>query len=98
VLYAIIQDAAEVAELPKPSKKEMQDASVRYLSQLQELNEQVERDINNAIKSALAVPGDDPRFSLFKETLIESYAQIDGKDRYSLAELVTTSLWNQFSN
>jgi len=98
VLYAIIQDAAETAELPKPSKKEMQDASVRYLSQLQELNEQVERDINNAIKSALAVPGDDPRFSLFKETLIESYAQIDGKDRYSLAELVTTSLWNQFSN
>jgi len=98
VLYAIIQDAAEVAELPKPSKKEMQDASVRYLSQLQELNEQVERDINNAIKSALAVPGDDPRFSLFKETLIESYAQIDGKDRYSLAELVTASLWKQFSN
>lgn len=98
VLYAIIQDAAEVAELPKPSKKEMQEASVRYLSQLQELNEQVERDINNAIKSALAVPGDDPRFSLFKETLIESYAQIDGKDRYSLAELVTASLWNQFSN
>lgn len=98
VLYAIIQDAAEAAELPKPSKKEMQDASVRYLSQLQELNEQVERDINNAIKSALAVPGDDPRFSRFKETLIESYAQIDGKDRYSLAELVTTSLWNQFSN
>jgi len=98
VLYAIIQDAAEAAELPKPSKKEMQDASVRYLSQLQELNEQVERDINNAIKSALAVPGDDPRFSRFKETLIESYAQIDGKDRYSLAELVTASLWNQFSN
>lgn len=98
VLFAIIQDAAEMAGLPKPDKKDMVVASVESLAQLQGLNEQIEKDIGTAIKSALSVPGDDPRMASFKETLIESYAQLDAKDRYSITSHVTSSLWNQFSN
>ena len=98
VLFAIIQDAAEMAGLPKPDKKDMVAASVESLAQLQGLNEQIEKDIGTAIKSALNVPGDDPRMASFKETLIESYAQLDAKDRYTITSHVTSSLWNQFSN
>ena len=98
VLFAIIQDAAEMAGLPKPDKKDMVAASVESLAQLQGLNEQIEKDIGTAIKSALNVPGDDPRMASFKETLIESYAQLDAKDRYAITSHVTSSLWNQFSN
>jgi hypothetical protein len=97
-LFAIIQDAAEMAGLPKPDKKDMVAASVESLAQLQGLNEQIEKDIGTAIKSALNVPGDDPRMASFKETLIESYAQLDAKDRYAITSHVTSSLWNQFSN
>ena len=98
VLFAIIQDAAEMAGLPKPDKKDMVAASVESLAQLQGLNEQIQKDIGTAIKSALNVPGDDPRMASFKETLIESYAQLDAKDRYAITSHVTSSLWNQFSN
>ena len=98
VLFAIIQDATEMAGLPKPDKKDMVAASVESLAQLQGLNEQIEKDIGTAIKSALNVPGDDPRMASFKETLIESYAQLDAKDRYAITSHVTSSLWNQFSN
>lgn len=98
VLFAIAQDAAEIAGLPKPEKKDMVKAAEQSMLQLQDLNSQVERDIGTAIKSALAVVGDDARMAAFKETLIESYAQLDAKDRYVLAEHVASSLWGQFSN
>lgn len=98
VLFAIIQDAAETAGLPKPDKKDMVVASSESLVQLQTLNEQIEKDIGTAIKSALGFFGDDSRLASFKETLIESYAQLDAKDRYAITSHVTSSLWNQFSN
>ena len=98
VLFAVIQDAAETAGLPKPDRKEMVEASNTSLTQLQNLNNQIEKDIGTAIKSALAVPGSDPRSAVFKETLIEAYAHADSKDRFILAELVASSLWGQFSN
>lgn len=98
VLTAIVQDAAEMAGLPKPDKKDVLSAAEASMLQLQDLNEQVEKDISTAIKSALSVPGDDARFSAFKETLIEGYAQLDAKDRFVLAQHVTASLWRQFSN
>ena len=98
VLFAIIQDAAETAGLPKPDKKDMVVASSESLVQLQTLNEQIEKDIGTAIKSALGLFGDDSRLASFKETLIESYAQLDAKDRYAITSHVTSSLWNQFSN
>lgn len=98
VLFAIIQDAAETAGLPKPDRKEMTEASNISLTQLQNLNNQIEKDIGTAIKSALVVAGQDPRSAAFKETLIETYAQADAKDRFVLAELVASSLWGQFSN
>ena len=50
VLFAIIQDAAETAGLPKPDKKDMVVASSESLVQLQTLNEQIEKDIGTAIK------------------------------------------------
>lgn len=98
VLFAIIQDAAETAGLPKPDKKQMTEASNVGLTQLQNLNNQIESDIGTAIKSALVVPGSDLRSAAFKETLIETYAQADAKDRHVLAELVASTLWSQFSN
>jgi hypothetical protein len=98
VLFAIIQDAAETAGLPKPDKKDMVAASAESLVQLQTLNEQIEKDIGTAIKSALGFFGDDSRVASFKETLIESYAQLDAKDRYAITSHVTSSLWSQFSN
>jgi len=98
VLFAIIQDAAETAGLPKPDKKDMVVASTESLVQLQTLNEQIEKDIGTAIKSALGFFGDDSRLASFKETLIESYAQLDAKDRYAITSRVTSSLWSQFSN
>ena len=98
VLFAIIQDAADTAGLPVPDRKTMIEASNANLTQLQGLNIQVEKEIQGAIKSALTVPGADPRSATFKETLIETYAQVDAKDRFILAELVASSLWSQFSN
>lgn len=98
VLFAIIQDAADTAGLPVPDRKTMIEASNANLTQLQGLNIQVEKEIQGAIKSALTVPGADPRSATFKETLIETYAQVDAKDRFVLAELVASSLWSQFSN
>jgi len=98
VLFAIMQDAAETADLPKPERKTMIDASGPRLAQLQNINSQIEAEINQAIKSALSVPGIDPRLAAFKETLIETYAQIDAKDRFTIAEMVVSSLWDQFSN
>ena len=98
VLFAIIQDAAETAGLPKPEKKQMIEASSTSLIQLQTLNSQIEKDIGMAIKSAITVSGSDPRSAAFKETLIEAYAQVDAKNRFVLAELVASSLWGQFSN
>ena len=98
VLFAIIQDAADTAGLPIPDRKEMMDVSNTKLIQLQGLNTQIEKEIEGAIKSALTIPGADPRSANFKETLIETYAQVDAKDRFVLAELVASSLWSQFSN
>lgn len=98
VLFAIIQDAADAAGLPTPDRKTMLEVSNTKLTQLQGLNSQIEKDIQGAIKSALSVSGADPRLAAFKETLIETYAQVDAKDRFVLAELVASSLWSQFSN
>ena len=98
VLFAIIQDAADTAGLPIPDRKEMVEISNTKLVQLQGLNTQIEKDIQGAIKTALTIPGADPRSAAFKETLIETYAQVDSKDRFVLAELVASSLWSQFSN
>lgn len=98
VLVAIAQDAAETSGLPRPDKAEMIQAAEASLLQLQDLNEQIEKDISTAIKSALSIPGDDARMSAFKETLIEGYAQLDAKDRFVLAQHVTSSIWTQFSN
>lgn len=98
VIFAIAQDAAEMAGLPKPDRSEMVKAAEMELIQLQVLNEQVEKDIGTAIKSALSVPGDDARMASFKETLIEGYAQLDAKDRFMLAQHVTSTVWKQFSN
>lgn len=98
VLTAIAQDAAEMAGLPKPDKKDVLGASDASMLQLQGLNDQVEKDIGTAIKSALSVPGDEPRFSAFKEILIDGYAQLDAKERFVLAQHVASSLWRQFSN
>jgi len=98
VLFAIIQDAADTAGLPIPDRKTMLEVSNTKLTQLQGLNSQIEKDIQGAIKSALSVSGADPRLAAFKETLIETYAQVDAKDRFVLAELVASSLWSQFSN
>lgn len=98
VLVAIAKDAAESAGLPIPEKKDVSEAVEASMLQLQDLNNQVERDIGTAIKSAISIPGDDARFSAFKEVLIEGYAQLDAKDRFSMAQHVATSLWGQFSN
>lgn len=98
VLVAIAQDAAETAGLPRPDKKAMIEAADNSLLQLHDLNDQVEKDITTAIKSALTIAGDEPRMASFKETLIEGYAQLDAKDRFVLAQHVTSSIWNQFSN
>jgi len=98
VLFAIAQDAAEMAGLPKPERSDMVKAAEESLIQLQVLNDQVEKDIGTAIKSSLSVPGDDARMSAFKETLIEAYAQLDAKDRFTLSEHVASSVWKQFSN
>lgn len=98
VLYAIIQDAAESNGLPKPEKLEMVKAADQSLLQLQDLNEQIGRDIDTAIKSAVGTVGDNARSAVFRETLIEGYAQLDAKDRFVLAQHVASSLWGQFSN
>jgi len=97
-LYAIIQDAAESNSLPKPEKPEMAKAADQSLLQLQDLNEQIGRDIDTAIKSAVGTVGDNARSAVFRETLIEGYAQLDAKDRFVLAQHVASSLWGQFSN
>jgi len=98
VLFAIMQDAAESAGLPKPERKTMVEASTPRLTQLQGINNQIEDEIGQAIKSSLSVSGADPRMANFKENLIETYAQVDAKDRFTIAEMVASSLWDQFSN
>lgn len=98
VLVAIAQDAAETAGLPLPDRKDVYEAADSSLLQLHDLNDQIEKDITTAIKSAINVAGDDARMASFKETLIEGYAQIDAKDRFVLAQHVASSLWEQFSN
>jgi len=98
VLFAIMQDSAESNGLPKPEKKDMLKAAELSLLQLQDLNEQIGRDIETAIKSAISTTGENARSAVFRETLIESYAQIDAKDRFVLAQHVASSLWGQFSN
>lgn len=98
VLFAIMQDAATSSDLPKPEKQEMAKAADASLAQLQDLNEQIGRDIGTAIKSAIATVGDNARSAVFRETLIEGYTQLDAKDRFVLAQHVASSLWGQFSN
>lgn len=98
VLFAIAQDAADTAGLPKLSRQDMQDAVVASIGQLQQLNIQIEKDITTAIKSAVSAVGETARVGVLREVLIEGYAQMDAKDRQSLAMHVTASLWSQFSN
>jgi HK97 family phage portal protein len=98
VLFAIIQDAATSNDLPKPTKQDMARAADASLVQLQDLNEQIGRDIGTAIKSAVATTGENARSAVFRESLIEGYAQLDAKDRFVLSQHVASSLWNQFSN